>query len=91
MNKTGNVCPIPVIDILPQIERERLLFTKGQNDNKNKIYVCPSYLKSYRKESQLEEHLNNGCIIHVQKVDIPNKTNAKDHVKFVKIRRMFKK
>ena len=59
--------------------------------NKNKSYVCPTCMKSYRTEDKLIKHLHNGCPKFGQKVDLPSKQNAKEYVKFKNIHKMVKK
>ena len=63
----------------------------SENNSKHKSYVCPSYFYAPREESKLQEHLKNGCIIYGQKVDLPSKQNAKEHVQFKNMHRMVKK
>ena len=59
--------------------------------NKNKSYVCPTCMKSYRTEDKLIKHLHNGCPKFGQKVDLPSKQNAQEYVKFKNIHKMVKK
>jgi hypothetical protein len=59
--------------------------------NKNKSYVCPTCMTSYRTEDKLHKHLHNGCPKFGQKVELPSKKDAKEYVQFKNIDRMIKK